>query len=92
MRALSSRRGRPGFGGARFPSHAPGHFSGAQPEGRGLLPPRHANFQLAGFDEEIVHALEMAYLNLLARYEIVWESARPNPGDIKVRGEVAIMS
>ncbi|SPE42357.1 conserved hypothetical protein [Candidatus Sulfopaludibacter sp. SbA3] len=56
-----------------------------------------ANFQIAESDEAIKRSLEMAYLNLLARYEIVWQSAATDPVEIKIRvnspsgwGEAAI--
>jgi hypothetical protein len=45
----------------------------------------HASFQIAETDDEIVHCLEMAYLNLLARYEITWNSPQAETMDLKVR-------
>ena len=45
----------------------------------------HASFQIAETDNEIVRLLELAYLNLLARYEITWNSPYAETADLKVR-------
>jgi hypothetical protein len=44
-----------------------------------------ASFHTAESDDAIARCLEMAYLNLLARYEIVWQSACPDTGELKIR-------
>ncbi len=44
-----------------------------------------AGFQVAETDDEIVRLLELAYLNLLARYEITWNSPHAETVDLRVR-------
>jgi HEAT repeat protein len=44
-----------------------------------------ATYQVAETQGEMVSCIEMAYLNLLARYELSWQSAFPDPGVLKVR-------
>ncbi|MDR3704083.1 MAG: HEAT repeat domain-containing protein [Candidatus Sulfopaludibacter sp.] len=44
-----------------------------------------ASFQIAQTDDEIARCLELAYLNLLARYEITWNSPQADTADLKVR-------
>jgi HEAT repeat protein len=44
-----------------------------------------AGFHVPGSDEAIARAIEMACLNLLARYEVLWQSAGGEDGPIRVR-------
>lgn len=44
-----------------------------------------ASFQIAETDDEVVRLLELAYLNLLARCEITWNSPFADTADLKVR-------
>jgi hypothetical protein len=43
------------------------------------------SFQVAGSDEEVVRMVELAYLNLLARYEVAWKDAGAEAGPVRVR-------
>jgi hypothetical protein len=43
------------------------------------------SFESIESDEELIRAVEMAYLNLLARYEIVWQSGAAEPAALRIR-------
>jgi hypothetical protein len=43
------------------------------------------NFQTIESDEQLIRAMELAYLNLLARYEIVWQSVAAEPAALRIR-------
>jgi hypothetical protein len=43
------------------------------------------SFQLVESDKQLVRAVEMAYLNLLARYEIAWQSGTAEPAALRIR-------
>jgi len=43
------------------------------------------SFQIAESEDDVVRLLELAYLNLLARYEITWNSSSAETADLKVR-------